>query len=91
MVEQAGTEPTKRRGRPAAGSITDKIAALEAQLAAAKAEAKEADTRRAAIVGRVVIDAFAKDEDLAKRVRDLLRDKVKNPRELADIAPLLMG
>ena len=90
MVEQAGTETTKRRGRPAAGSITDKIASLEAQLAAAKAEAKEADTRRAAIVGKVVIDALTKDPELAKRVRDLLRAKVKNPREVADISPLLV-
>lgn len=86
---EAQNQTKAKRGRPGALPISDKIASLEAQLAAAKAEAKEAEYRRFAIVGRVVLDAAAKDQNFNKLVRELLRTKVKGQRDLADIAPLL--
>jgi hypothetical protein len=76
-----------RRPKPA---VTDKIAALEAQLAAARAEAREAAKARATIVGAAIIDAMKEDADFARTVVAHLKLKVKGARDKATIADLLI-
>lgn len=76
-----------RKPRP---SPQDKIAVLKAQLAAAEAEAKEAEAMKANIVGRHIIAAMHDDPALAAQISALLRDRVRNARDRAAIASLLV-
>jgi hypothetical protein len=83
--------PTERhQGRRPKPPVIDKIAALEAQLAAARAEAREAAKARATIVGAAVIDAMKDDSDFARSVVARLKTRVKGSRDKATIADLLL-
>jgi hypothetical protein len=87
--------PLGNGGEPKAGpkprpAVTDKIAALEAQLAAAKAEAKEAAKARATIVGLAVVEAMKDDAAFARQIAALLKVRVKGARDKAAIADLLL-
>jgi hypothetical protein len=95
MDTQATSKPpsepvSSNAARKAKPAVTDKIAALEAQLAAARAEAREAAKARATIVGAAVIDAMKTDVEFARAVAAHLKTKVKGARDKANIADLLL-
>jgi len=81
---------TTKRGRKTKLPVTDKIAALRAELAAAEAEAKQAEKAKAAIVGEVIIEAMRGDPTLAGQIAALLKAKVKSARDKSTIADLLL-
>ena len=86
----AAPQPQVGRGRKPRLPVTDKIAALRAELAAAEAEAREAEKAKAAIVGGVVIQAMRDNPDFAHQVVTLLRERIKGARDKAAIAELLL-
>jgi hypothetical protein len=87
---QAAESASTRARKPSRASAADRVAALQAALAEAKAAAKEAEKRKAAIVGRVVLDAIATDETFRAAVVATLRTASLSARDKADIAELFI-
>lgn len=93
MDDDNATTPaqaTAKRGRKPKLPVNDKIAALRVELAAAEAEAREAQKAKAGIVGEVVIEAMREKPDFARDIVALLRSRVKSARDKAAIADLLL-
>ncbi len=86
----AGKDVDRKSGPRSKPAVTDKIATLEAQFAAAKAEAKEMAKARATVVGLAVVEAMKDDPALAKQIAALLKARVKGARDKATIAHLLL-
>ena len=86
----AGKGVERKPGPRSKPAVTDKIATLEAQLAAVKAEAKEMAKARATVVGLAVVEAMKNDPALAKQIAALLKARVKGARDKAAIADLLL-
>ena len=89
-MDTSSTMPPVKSSRKPKPPITDKIAALRAELAQAEAEAVEAEKTKAAIVGAAVVAAMRDDPALTRQVAELLRAKVKTARDKAAIAEFLL-
>ena len=84
-----GRKGVAKGGRPPKGAPVDRIAKLRAELAAAEAEAKEAEDAKALIVGRAVIEAMKAAPAFKVEVEKHLKDRVKKSRDFAAISNLL--
>lgn len=89
-TEQPADIVPKRLGRKPRAAVTEKIATLEAQLIAARAEAREVARARATIVGAAVIEAMGDSPEFARRVVEQLRERVRSARDRTAIADLLL-
>lgn len=75
---------------PKAPSPAEKLAKLEAQVKAAKAELKAQEQKRLVIVGAAVVAEMQRAPEFRSLVADVLRRVVKRPADKADIAGLLL-
>lgn len=83
--------PAKPRGRPARKSETpqQRIARLEADLAAARAAAEEAEQRKLAIVGRAVLAEAESNASFMAEVRRVLGERITTKAGKAEVAGIL--
>ena len=86
----APTESSAKRGRRPRAPVSEKIAALQAQLAEARIEAREAEKAKAAIVGAALVAAMKDDPEFRSAAVAQLRTRVTNARDKAAIADLLI-
>ncbi len=90
MSESSPAVSVVKKTRKYAASVSDKIAALKAQLALAEAEEKAARKEQAAIVGAALIQAMTENPEFRAAALVHIRAKVKSPRDKATIADLLL-
>jgi hypothetical protein len=88
MSEAAQASTPTKNGRKSHLPVTEKIAALEAQLQAARTEEREALKRRAAIVGAIIIKTMNESPEFKSTVVTLLKAKL-GTRERIAVADLL--
>jgi hypothetical protein len=81
----------KRRGRPQAGpeSHKQRVERLQAELKEAQAAMKQADEKRAAIVGHAAIRYARRNSEFARQLAAMLRAEIKAKADRATIADLL--
>ncbi len=80
-----------RRGRPASLPLDDKIAALEHQLAEAKAAKRESERRKFTVLGEAIAAEAAEHPGFRATLADILRRRVTSPQGKADIAAYLLA
>lgn len=80
---------TAKRGRPAAESPREKLARLEREIAAVRAEVKEADTRRYSILGEAVAAEAGSNPQLKATLSEIVAKRVKSPAAKAEAESLL--
>ena len=90
---QAAPAPSSsgnKRGRKPSLPVSEKVAALRAQLAQAEAEERQAKKEQAAIVGAALIEAMRESGEFKASALVHLKAKVKTPKDKASIAELLI-
>lgn len=86
----AVSPPAAKRGRKPSLPVSEKVAALRAQLAQAEAEERQAKKEQAAIVGAALIEAMRESGEFKASALVHLKAKVKTPKDKASIAELLI-
>lgn len=83
--------PEKRRGRPLAGpeNARQRVERLQAELKEAQAAMKQADEKRAAIVGHAALRHARRNVEFARALAVMLRAEIKAKADRAAIADLL--
>jgi hypothetical protein len=80
---------TAKRGRPAAESPREKLARLEREIAAVRAEVKEADARRYSILGEAVAAEAGSNPQLKATLSEIVAKRIKSPAAKAEAESLL--
>ncbi len=78
-----------KRGRKPGETPAQKLERLQRAVAEAKIAAREAEYRKYAVVGEVLLAEAESDGQLLARIRDVLRSRVTGQQARADIATLL--
>ena len=88
----APAETAKRRGRPSVGpeSHKQRVERLQAELKEAQAAMKQADEKRAAIVGAATLRHARRNVEFARQLAAALRTEIKAKADIAAVADLLV-